>query len=106
LRQQEHSALISDHLWRTHFAAAPGVAGRAIRLNDDVFAVMGVMPAGFHFPDWADLWLLPGLLYGDELTSRHPAEYAFRAPCQGLQGRTARLTTHALGFDGMTLKKH
>lgn len=64
-----NSALISDHLWRTHFAADPGVAGRAIRLNDDVFTVIGVMPAGFSFPDWADLWLPPGTFYGDELTN-------------------------------------
>jgi hypothetical protein len=36
-----NSALISDHLWRTHFAADPGVSGRAIRLNDEVFTVIG-----------------------------------------------------------------
>jgi putative ABC transport system permease protein len=64
-----NSALISDRLWRTHFAADPGVAGRVIHLNDDVFTVIGVMPAGFSFPDWADLWLPPGPLYGDELTN-------------------------------------
>ncbi len=64
-----NSALIGDRLWRTHFAADPGIIGRAIRLNDDVFTVIGVMPAGFRFPDWADLWLPPGTLYGDELTN-------------------------------------
>ena len=64
-----NSALISGHLWRTHFAADPGVAGRTVRLNDDIFTVIGIMPAGFSFPDWADLWLPPGPLYGDELTN-------------------------------------
>jgi putative ABC transport system permease protein len=75
-----NSALISDHLWRTHFAADPGVSGRAIRLNDDVFTVIGVMPAGFSFPDWADLWLPPGTLYGDELTNpvRHAVGFIGR----------------------------
>uniref|UniRef100_Q01ZM6 Permease n=1 Tax=Solibacter usitatus (strain Ellin6076) TaxID=234267 RepID=Q01ZM6_SOLUE len=75
-----NSALISDKLWRTHFAADPGVAGRAIRLNDDVFTVIGVMPPGFSFPEWADLWLPPGPLYGDELTNpvRHAVGFIGR----------------------------
>ena len=64
-----NSALISDRLWHTHFAADPGIAGRTIRLNDETFTVIGVMPPGFRFPDWADLWLPPGTLYGDELTN-------------------------------------
>ena len=78
-----NSALLSDHLWRTHFAADPGVAGRVIRLNDGVFTVIGVMPAGFSFPDWADLWLPPGPLYSDELTN--PVRHAM-----GFLGRLRR----------------
>ncbi|HUB80603.1 MAG TPA: ABC transporter permease [Bryobacteraceae bacterium] len=75
-----NSALISDHLWHTRFAADAGIAGRVIRLNDSVFTVIGVMPAGFSFPDWADLWLPPGPLNGDELTNpvRHAMAFIGR----------------------------
>jgi predicted permease len=91
-----NSALISDHLWRAHFAADPGVAGRAIRLDDEVFTVIGVMPAGFSFPDWADLWLPPGPLYGDELTNpvRHAMGFIGRLNANvTTQQASARLST-------------
>jgi predicted permease len=75
-----NSVLLSDHLWRAQFAADPKIAGKTIRLNDDGFTVIGVMPAGFKFPDWADLWLPPGPLTGDELTNpvRHAAGFIGR----------------------------
>jgi predicted permease len=79
-QESPNSAILSDRLWRTRFAADPHIAGRTIRLNDEVFTVTGVMPAGFKFPDWADLWLPPGPLYGDELTNpvRHAAGFLGR----------------------------
>jgi putative ABC transport system permease protein len=43
-------ALISDSTWRSQFAAAPDVVGRAITLNARRFTIVGVMPPGFHFP--------------------------------------------------------
>lgn len=57
-------AVISDTLWRTRFAAAPGTVGRAIRLNGETFTIVGVMPPGFSYPDpdmaaWLALDLRP-----------------------------------------------
>ncbi|HKW98419.1 MAG TPA: ABC transporter permease [Bryobacteraceae bacterium] len=74
------SVLLSHRLWRTRFAAAPSVIGKTIRLNDHIFTVIGVMPAGFNLPDWADLWLPPGPLYGDEMTNpvRHAMAFVAR----------------------------
>jgi putative ABC transport system permease protein len=43
-------AVISEHLWRTRFAADPAIAGRSIQLNGDAYTVVGVMPADFRFP--------------------------------------------------------
>jgi putative ABC transport system permease protein len=43
-------AVISDAVWKIHFAADRAVIGRAIRLNGIVHEVIGVMPAGFEFP--------------------------------------------------------
>ena len=79
-RESPTSVLLSDHLWRTRFAADAAMVGKTIRLNDDVFTVVGVMPAGFKFPDWADLWLPPGPLSGDELINpvRHAAGFIGR----------------------------
>ena len=43
-------ALISDRLWKQRFGADPTIAGRSIRLNDQPYVVLGVMPADLQFP--------------------------------------------------------
>jgi predicted permease len=40
--------VLSDGLWRREFAADPHVLGRAVRLDNDVYHVVGVMPRGFR----------------------------------------------------------
>lgn len=39
--------VLSHELWRTHFAADPGVVGSSIRLNGQAFEVVGVTPRDF-----------------------------------------------------------
>jgi predicted permease len=43
-------ALISDGLWKRTFAGDPGVLGKSLRLDNDLYHVVGVMPPGFHDP--------------------------------------------------------
>jgi predicted permease len=40
--------VLSDGLWRREFAADPHVLGKAIRLDNDVYHVVGVMPRGYR----------------------------------------------------------
>lgn len=50
--------ILSDALWRRHFGADPAIIGRQINLDDDLYAVVGVMPPAFDnvlAPD-AVLW--------------------------------------------------
>ena len=74
------SVLISEHLWRSRFAASPEVIGRRIRFNGQELTVIGVMPSATQFPEWADLWLPKGPLLGDELTNpvRHALGFIAR----------------------------
>ncbi len=44
-------ALLSHGLWVTNFGRDPGILGRAISLDGRSFTVVGVMPAGFQFPN-------------------------------------------------------
>ena len=57
--------LLGHGIWTTRYGADPEVLGRIIRVNDVPSTVIGVMPEGFEFPFWADLWqplsLTPGL---------------------------------------------
>jgi predicted permease len=69
LRNEPNAVLFSDRLWRARFAGDPAIVGKTVRLNDQAFTVSGVMPQTFKFPDFADLWLPPGPLLGDEATN-------------------------------------
>jgi putative ABC transport system permease protein len=42
--------LISHALWMSQFAGDPAIVGRSVSLNDQLFSVIGVMPASFRFP--------------------------------------------------------
>lgn len=46
-------ALLSDALWRERFSVDPRVVGTALDLDGKVYTVVGVLPAGFRFPDMA-----------------------------------------------------
>jgi predicted permease len=45
-----HVAILTDALWRRRFGGDPGVIGRTLRLGDDSYEVVGVMPPAFSFP--------------------------------------------------------
>jgi putative ABC transport system permease protein len=54
------SVVISSQMWRQRFASSPDVLGKTIRLNDEAFTIVGVMPAAFQFPltaPDAQLWV-------------------------------------------------
>ncbi len=58
--------ILSDPLWRTLFAADPGVVGRKVLLSDRPYTIIGVMPRDFSFPSrtaeyWEPLEWSPGL---------------------------------------------
>jgi predicted permease len=52
----ENVVLLSHRLWARKFASDPGLVGRPITLDEKSFIVLGVMPAGFQFPDEVDFW--------------------------------------------------
>ncbi len=40
------TALVTDGLWRTALGSDPGATGRSVRLDDQPFTIVGVIPAG------------------------------------------------------------
>ncbi len=50
--------VISDSLWRNRFNADPQIVGTDIRMSGQHYRVLGVMPAGFSFPNRnTQIWL-------------------------------------------------
>jgi putative ABC transport system permease protein len=47
--------ILSDSLWKRRFGSDPKILGKAITLNGEMWTVVGVMPAGFRFPQSVDL---------------------------------------------------
>jgi predicted permease len=59
--------VLSDAIWRRDLGADSGILGRAVRVNDVTYTVVGIMPPGFRYPAGADA--TPQVWVGDKLTS-------------------------------------
>ncbi len=62
-------AVLSDALWRRRFAADPKAVGRTLTLDNESYAVVGVLPAQFRFAGDAQVFL-PLTFNGDEGANR------------------------------------
>jgi putative ABC transport system permease protein len=57
VRGSDFEVILSEDLWRRRYAADPHILGRHIRFSNQDDTVVGVMAAGFRFPQTqADLW--------------------------------------------------
>ena len=59
------AAVISDALWHKEFGGAKSVIGRRVRLDNDLYTIVGVLPPQFHPPSTpglhpVDLWITSG----------------------------------------------
>jgi predicted permease len=55
---RDHEVILTDAFWRSEFQADPAIVGKAITLNGESFAVVGVLPVSFHFPQSSELGAL------------------------------------------------
>src|SRR3989441_4388168 len=58
-------AVISHALWQNRFGGDAGIVNRTISLNGKPYSILGVMPAGFEFPNKVDLWLPVGPFFAE-----------------------------------------
>ncbi|MGH7654171.1 MAG: ABC transporter permease [Gemmatimonadaceae bacterium] len=54
-----NSVIVSDDFWRKWFQDRSTIGRAELTVDDQVYTVVGVMPAGMHEPQWlaADVWL-------------------------------------------------
>jgi predicted permease len=51
------TAVVSFDYWRNHLSSATDLNHRILVVEGTSYQVVGVMPAGFHFPDASDIWV-------------------------------------------------
>jgi len=59
------AAVISDGMWRRLYGGDPSAVGKQIRLDSDLYTIVGVMPASFRHPgptleNGVDVWITAG----------------------------------------------
>jgi putative ABC transport system permease protein len=66
--------VISHGLWQRRFAGDRGLVGRDLQINGEKYTVIGVMPAGFHFPTReSEVWT--PLAFTDQEWARRGAHF-------------------------------
>jgi putative ABC transport system permease protein len=57
----KHAVVLSERFWRTQFGEDPRVIGRTMKLNDEAYTIVGVMPATASVESWtgmaSDVWI-------------------------------------------------
>jgi putative ABC transport system permease protein len=57
----KHAVVLSERFWRTQFGEDPRVIGRTVKLNDEAYTIVGVMPATASVESWtgmaSDVWI-------------------------------------------------
>jgi putative ABC transport system permease protein len=52
----DRAVVLSHGLWQSRFGGDVAVLGQRMKMNEEQYAVVGVMPPGFRFPDNAEFW--------------------------------------------------
>ena len=101
------AVVISDGLWRRSYGADPNVLGRSLRLDNDPYTIVGVLPPGFRHPGPTtgrdvEVWLTTGFsadpwpLPPTRATRFIPGAIGRLKPGLTLEQAQARLTAMAI----------
>jgi len=63
---QDHDVVLSYAYWKQHFAGQPSALGRMLRIDGVSRRIIGVMPAGVHFPYADTQFLIPVSYRGND----------------------------------------
>lgn len=93
-------ALLGHDLWRTRFVGDTAIIGRTVRLSGVAYTVIGIMPAGFKYPEVAELWVpLTPLTHGDPRDDRGIGVVGRLASDRTLAQADAEMRTIALTLE-------
>lgn len=70
-------AILGFDLWRNRYDSDPNIIGKPIRVNAKEAVVVGVMPPGFQFPTYEDVWVPMSLETANLKRSESPSVEVF-----------------------------
>ena len=85
--------MISHALWQNRLGGDAGIVNKTISLNGKPYSVLGVMPAGFEFPDKVDLWVPVGPFFAEsswQKRDNHPGLFGLARLKPGVTLEEAR----------------
>jgi len=88
--------LIGHDLWRRHFDGRAGVVGGTLKIDGEVHTIVGRMPPGWAFPEYAEVWTPLRLDPGDRDRTRRGLDVIVRLRSgQSVESARAELETLA-----------
>jgi putative ABC transport system permease protein len=98
-------AVISHRLWTRRFSADPAIAGRVVPIDGRPTAIVGVMPAGFQFPDdGVEVWK-PIVFDADALSANNRGSHGYTILGRLKAGVTIAQATGDLDDVGATFQR-
>ena len=90
----ESVVLVTHSLWQRRFAGDPAIIGKSIVVNDRARVVIGVLPAGFRFPEFDEMYV-PFRWDDAPRSARNINAVALVRPGQSIDQARAELTAIA-----------
>jgi putative ABC transport system permease protein len=59
-------AIISHGLWKRRFGSDPAIVGKQVQMSARPLTIIGVMPAGFEYPEQTQIWVPTAVNLRDE----------------------------------------
>jgi putative ABC transport system permease protein len=59
-------AIISHGLWKRRFGSDPAIVGKQVQMSSIPLTIIGVMPAGFEYPEQTQVWVPSAVNLRDE----------------------------------------
>ncbi|HKN67108.1 MAG TPA: ABC transporter permease, partial [Gemmatimonadaceae bacterium] len=102
---QSAIVVIANRLWRERFRADPAVIGQSVNVDGETKTIVGVMPAGFEFPEHTEIWT-PLIIKLDSHNSRFRSVLGRLAPDADAARATAELRAFAANQERADTANH
>ena len=51
-----NNIVLGHDLWKTRFGGNPDIVGQRVKLDGELYTVVGILPSGFDYPEKAEVW--------------------------------------------------